>query len=104
MDSDLAYDSPLAEVRSTVPRPTAWASAWSDIGESLAVLVGENYVNRFGMDGRSYDVIPQVPQDRRLTPDNLGAFYVKYVRTQDNTLVPLSTVVSVAVKVRSPTS
>ena len=25
-------------------------------GDTLAVLVGENYVNRFGMDGRSYDV------------------------------------------------
>ena len=68
----------------------------SDIGESLAVLVGENYLNRFGMDGRAYDVIPQSLREQRLTPQALAR---QYVRTQDNTLVPLSTVVSVAVKV-----
>jgi multidrug efflux pump len=41
------------------------------IGDTLAVLVGENYVNRFGMDGRSYDVIPQSPRDA--APDGRGA-------------------------------
>lgn len=48
------------------------------------------------MDGRAYDVIPQSLREQRLTPQALAR---QYVRTQDNTLVPLSTVVSVAVKV-----
>lgn len=51
-----------------------------DIGESLAVLVGENYVNRFGMEGRSYDVIPQSLRDQRFTPQALAR---QFVRTQD---------------------
>ena len=63
-----------------------------NIAGKLATLVGYNYVNRFNWHDRSYDVIAQVPRDRRLTPDNLGRFYVK---AQSGTLIPLSTVVRI---------
>ena len=46
------------------------------IGDTLALLVGENYVNRFNLNGRSYEVIPQVPRVDRLTPDTLTRYYV----------------------------
>ena len=59
---------------------------------TLATLVGENYVNRFNWHDRSYDVIAQVPQHKRLTPDNLGQYYVK---ATSGALVPLATVVKV---------
>ncbi|EIV2912614.1 MexW/MexI family multidrug efflux RND transporter permease subunit [Serratia marcescens] len=96
VDSDLDYNNPLAEVYIDRAKANSLGIRMSDIGESLAVLVGENYLNRFGMDGRAYDVIPQSLREQRLTPQALAR---QYVRTQDNTLVPLSTVVSVAVKV-----
>ncbi|HGM7715469.1 TPA: MexW/MexI family multidrug efflux RND transporter permease subunit [Serratia marcescens] len=96
VDSDLDYNNPLAEVHIDRAKANSLGIRMSDIGESLAVLVGENYLNRFGMDGRAYDVIPQSLREQRLTPQALAR---QFVRTQDNTLVPLSTVVSVAVKV-----
>lgn len=96
VDSDLDYNNPLAEVHIDRAKANSLGIRMSDIGESLAVLVGGNYLNRFGMDGRAYDVIPQSLREQRLTPQTLAR---QYVRTQDNTLVPLSTVVSVAVKV-----
>ncbi|HIE0622061.1 TPA: MexW/MexI family multidrug efflux RND transporter permease subunit [Serratia marcescens] len=96
VDSDLDYNNPLAEVHIDRAKANSLGIRMSDIGESLAVLVGENYLNHFGMDGRAYDVIPQSLREQRLTPQALAR---QYVRTQDNTLVPLSTVVSVAVKV-----
>ncbi|HFT7668486.1 TPA: MexW/MexI family multidrug efflux RND transporter permease subunit [Serratia marcescens] len=96
VDSDLDYNNPLAEVHIDRAKANSLGIRMSDIGESLAVLVGENYLNRFGMDGRAYDVIPQSLREQRLTPQALAR---QYVRTQDNTLVPLSTIVSVAVKV-----
>ena len=46
------------------------------IGDTLALLVGENYVNRFNLGGRSYEVIPQVPRVDRLTPEALTRYYV----------------------------
>ncbi|HKF62503.1 MAG TPA: efflux RND transporter permease subunit, partial [Dongiaceae bacterium] len=64
----------------------------ADVGSTLALLVGENYVNRFNLSGRSYEVIPQVPRADRLSPDQLSHFYVK---TRSGGTVPLSTVVSV---------
>ncbi|MFP3519289.1 efflux RND transporter permease subunit, partial [Pseudomonas sp. SIMBA_077] len=60
-------------------------------GTTLAVLIGENYTNRFALQGRSYDVIPQSAAAQRLTPQALNGFYVE---TDSGTQVPLSTVVS----------
>lgn len=92
VDSDLAFDSP--EARITIDRAKAGelGVTMDNIAGTLATLVGENYVNRFNWHDRSYDVIAQVPRDRRLTPDNLGRFYVK---AQSGTLIPLSTVVTI---------
>ena len=67
----------------------------SEIADTLAVMVGENYVNRFNWFDRSYDVIAQAPPNKRLTPDNLGQFYV---RTGAGALIPLSTVINVEMR------
>jgi multidrug efflux pump len=60
----------------------------------LALLVGENYVNRFNLGGRSYEVIPQVTRVDRLTPDTLTQYYVSAPSGQP---VPLSNLVSLAI-------
>ena len=57
-----------------------------DIGTSLATLLGGNYVNRFNLYGRSYQVIPQVPRDFRLAPDWIKRYEIK---TSSGKLVPL---------------
>jgi multidrug efflux pump len=56
-------------------------------------MVGGNYVNRFDLQGRSYQVIPQVPRADRLTPESLANYYVP---TASRTEVPLSTVVTIS--------
>src|ERR1700751_1956693 len=62
------------------------------VGAALATLLGGNYVNRFNLEGRSYQVIPQVPREQRLTPGSLGSYYVT---TSTGSQLPLSTVVSI---------
>ena len=62
------------------------------IGNTLATLLGGNYVNRFNLEGRSYQVIPQVPRGMRLSPESLGGYYVPTATGQQ---VPLSTIVSI---------
>src|SRR5664279_2511655 len=64
----------------------------ANIGSTLSTLLGGNYVNRFNLEGRSYQVIPQVPRDLRLSAEALGGYYVP---TNTGQLVPLSTVVSI---------
>ncbi|TWT09674.1 efflux RND transporter permease subunit [Reyranella sp. CPCC 100927] len=97
VDSDLAFDSPQARIRIDTAKAGDLGVTMQAIADTLAVLVGENYVNRFNFFDRSYDVIPQVRGVDRVTPENLGRYYV---RAANGTLVPLSTVVAVDVGVQ----
>jgi multidrug efflux pump len=98
VDSDLEYDSPVVQVTIDRAKAASLGLALQDIGDSLGVLVGENYVNRFALFGRSYDVIPQSVGEQRLTPQALAR---QYVRTAGGELVPLSTVVRLNMGVES---
>lgn len=96
VDSDLDYNNPVLKVRVDRSKANSLGVRMQDIGESLAVLVGENYLNRFGLDGRAYDVIAQSPRAQRLTAQALTQ---QYVRADDASLVPLSGLVSLAQEV-----
>ncbi|MBR1219278.1 efflux RND transporter permease subunit [Bradyrhizobium sp. U87765 SZCCT0131] len=95
VDSDLAFDSPAAQIRIDQAKAGEVGLTMQAIADTLAVLVGENYVNRFNFFERSYDVIPQVRRQDRLTPDSLGRFQV---RARSGEMIPLSTVVKVDVR------
>ena len=92
VDSDLAFDNPTVHVDIDRAKANDLGIRMDDIATTLSVLLGENYVNRFNLQGRSYDVIPQVRQQDRLTPQSLGQYQL---RTGDNGLLPLSTVVNI---------
>ncbi|PHM36746.1 Resistance-Nodulation-cell Division efflux transporter [Xenorhabdus mauleonii] len=96
VDSDLDYNNPVVQIRIDRAKANSLGIRMQDIGESLTFLVGENYINRFGMEGRSYDVIPQSIRSQRLTPEALARHFV---RAENQSMIPLSTVVSVSTKV-----
>jgi len=90
VDSDLAFDSPQASIVIDRDKAGQLGVTMQSIADTLAVLVGENTINRFNWHERSYDVIAQVPQQQRLAPGNLGRFQV---RAASGELAPLDTVV-----------
>jgi multidrug efflux pump len=92
IDSDLKFETPQIELKIDHDKANRLGITMQDIGGSLATLLGGNYVNRFNLYGRSYQVIPQVPRDYRLTADWLKRYQV---RTGTGSLVPLSSVVSI---------
>ena len=96
VDSDLDYNNPVVKVRVDRAKAASLGISMQAIGESLGVLVGEQYLNRFALFGRSYDVIPQSIQDQRLTPAALSR---QYVRAEDGSLVPLATMVHLDIEV-----
>jgi len=96
VDSDLDYNNPVLRLSIDRAKAASLGIATQDIGDALAVLVGEQYINRFALYGRSYDVIPQSIHDQRLTPQALARHYV---RADDGRLVPLSTVVHMEMSV-----
>ncbi len=91
-DSDLDFNAPGAHLIIDRAKANDLGVNMQMIGDTLAVLVGENFINRFDLQGRSYEVIPQVPRSLRLTPDLLTQYYVPTASGQQ---VPISTVVSV---------
>ena len=62
------------------------------LGQSLAVMLNEDYVNWFSLEGRSYKVIPQVEREARNAIDGIESYYI---RTGGGELVPLSTLVEI---------
>ncbi len=62
-----------------------------EIGRSLALLLGDGYVNRFSLAERSYKVIPQVARPQRLSSAQLEDYYV---RAASGELVPLGNLVA----------
>ena len=91
-DTDLKFETPQVELKIDHDKANRLGITMQDIGNSLATLLGGNYVNRFNLYGRSYQVIPQVPRDYRLTADWLQRYQV---RTSTGALVPLSSVASI---------
>src|SRR5438105_1283528 len=90
-DSDLDYNQPTIQVDIDRGKANELGISMQAIGDTLALLVGENYVNRFNLAGRSYQVIPQVPRVERLSADTLTQYYVNSSAGQP---VPLSNLVT----------
>ncbi|MEJ6498283.1 efflux RND transporter permease subunit [Pseudoalteromonas lipolytica] len=95
VESNLAFDMPQARITVNSSKAGEMGVAMKDVADTLATLVGENYVNRFNWFDRSYDVIFQVPQENRQAPDDLTGYYV---RSQSGELVPLATLVDVEMR------
>jgi multidrug efflux pump len=92
VDSDLDFNQPMVRLHIDRSKANDLGVTMQTIGDTLALLVGGNYVNLFDLNGRSYQVIPQVPRIDRLTPQRLTQYYVTTASGQS---VPLSTVVSI---------
>ena len=92
-DSDLKFQTPQIELALDHDKANRLGITMQDVGASLATLLGGNYVNRFNLYGRSYQVIPQVPREFRLSPDWLRRYQV---RTAAGALVPLSSIARVS--------
>ncbi|MBC8013980.1 MAG: efflux RND transporter permease subunit [Methyloceanibacter sp.] len=91
-DSDLRFETPQVEFHIDHDKANSLGITMADIGNSLATLLGGNYINLFDLYGRSYQVIPQVPREFRLNESWLTRYQI---RTKEGALVPLSNVATV---------
>ncbi len=91
-DADLKFDTPQIEMKIDSAKANRLGVSMQDVGSSLATFLGGNYVNRFSLYGRSYQVIPQAPREFRITGDWLLRYQV---RTTSGELVPLSSIATV---------
>ena len=91
---DLAFDSATMNISIDRDKAGAYGITMQDIGSTLGTLLSDGYLNRINLNGRSYEVIAQVERKYRLSPEQLGDFYV---RAKNNDMVPLSELITVNV-------
>jgi HAE1 family hydrophobic/amphiphilic exporter-1 len=61
--------------------------ALTDVYQTMQTFLGGLYVNQFNRFGRQWRVFMQAEGQERMTPENIGQFYV---RNNDGNMVPLS--------------
>jgi multidrug efflux pump len=96
LTKDLQYDNPEVLVKVNRSLAGDLGITMASLGGNLAPLLSDNYVNRFDLNGRSYEVIPRVPDRFRADPAALREYYV---RDAAGDLIPLSTLISVHTRV-----
>ena len=92
LNSSLTYDKPKVLIEIERSKAAQMGISMQSIGNALATAFGENYVNFFSMEGRSYKVIPQVGRGFRVDPKELAQIHLQ---TASGSLVPLSTFVNI---------
>jgi multidrug efflux pump len=91
LQKSINFDRPVTRIHVDRDRAADLGLSMQDVGQSLSGMLGGGYINRFSMEGRSYQVIPQV--DQKFRPD-AQALNDYYIRADTGALIPLSSIVS----------
>src|SRR5215469_219006 len=75
-DSDMKYDQPQTRIVFDKDKVAALGLNLQQVGGDLSTLLSSGWINYFSIQGRSYQVIPEVKRTQRLTPDDLTKLYV----------------------------
>lgn len=92
VDSNLKFDQPQINVNIDRNKAADLGISMNDIGNALGLALGEPTVGHFEMDGRSYDVIPQLAAAYMSTPSAINNLNL---RTATGEMVPLSNVIKI---------
>ena len=87
-DSDMKYDQPQTRIVFDRDKVAGMGLNLQQVGGDLTTLLSAGYINYFDIQGRSYQVIPEVKRTQRLTPEDLLKLYVS---GPNNTPVQLGT-------------
>ncbi|MGE4220810.1 MAG: efflux RND transporter permease subunit, partial [Alphaproteobacteria bacterium] len=93
VESDLKLDKPQLRVAVDRDKAAAVGVGIGTLGRTLETMMGGRQVTRFKQEGEQYDVVVQVADVDRATPDDLRRVYV---RGKDDTMVQLSNLVDVS--------
>jgi len=91
-DSDLKLDKPELRLEMNRDKIASIGSNVSAVGRTLETMLGGRRVTRFKKGSEQYDVIVQVADDARQTPEELANIYM---RGADGSMVQISNVVDV---------
>lgn len=91
VDNTMKYDKPEMVLHIDRNKAAAMGISMQEIGTALTTALGGNSINYFSMEGRSYEVIPQLQREYRASPQQINQIYIK---TAGGAAIPLSTIAS----------
>ncbi|MBE8168635.1 MAG: multidrug efflux RND transporter permease subunit [Shewanella sp.] len=89
---NLKFDSGTMKIHIKRDLAGAYGITMQDIGQTLSTMMSGGYINRINLDGRSYEVIPQVERALRSNPESLSQYYLT---AADGRSIPLSSLVDI---------
>ena len=93
LDTDLKLNKPQFAVRIDRDKAAALGVSMEEIGHTLETLLGGRDVTRYKREGKQYDVVVQMEDDKRRQPSDLTSIYV---RSSSGDLVQLSNLVTLS--------
>ncbi len=91
LDTDLKLNKPQLSVKIDRDKASSLGVSMENIGHTLETLLGGFDVTRYKHEGKQYDVVVQMEDDKRRQPSDLTSIYV---RGNDGSLHQLSNLVS----------
>jgi multidrug efflux pump len=91
-DSDLKLDKPELKLQLNRDKIAAIGSSVTTVGRTLETMLGGRRVTRFKMGSEQYDVVVQIADDARRTPEELANIFV---RGADGSMVQMNNLVDV---------
>lgn len=92
VDSDLRLNKPELRIRLDRNKAAALGVSASDVANTLRVLLGGDDVTKYKKGNERYDVIVQLQESDRATPQQLGEIYI---RSRSGELVQLSNLLEI---------
>lgn len=87
--SSLKFNNPQIDITINRNKAADLGLDMQTIGQSLAANFGGNYINYFALQGRNYEVIPQMLRKIRYNPDAINHIYL---RSANGQMISLSTI------------
>jgi len=92
LDTDLKLDKPQINIAVDRSKANSLGVSMSDISDSLNIFLGQPTTTHFDMQGRGYDVIPELYPEYMNNPQQLPNLNV---RTTNGQLIPLSNLLNI---------
>jgi len=89
--SNMNFDKPEMGIQVDRDKASDLGITMAELGRELGSMMSGGRVNRFSVQGRSYEVRPQVTRAERINPEQLSEYHI---RADSGEMVPLSTLVS----------
>ena len=92
VDTDLRMNSPQLDIAVDRDKAAAMGIEIDTLGRTLETMLGGRQVTRFKQDGEQYDVVVKIADIDRQNPDDMRRIYV---RGRDNSMAPLSNLITI---------